>query len=35
MVLTILVEHGGEGSSVAVPIARDVWQWYADNRLNK
>jgi penicillin-binding protein 2 len=35
LALTIIVEHGGEGSSVAVPIARDVWQWYADNRLKK
>ena len=28
IVLTILVENGGEGSSVAVPIARDVLEWY-------
>lgn len=33
--LTILVESGGEGSSVAVPIARDVYQWWADNRWQK
>lgn len=26
--LTVLVENGGEGSSVAVPIARDVLEWY-------
>lgn len=29
--LTVLVENGGEGSSMAVPIAREVLEWY----LNK
>ncbi|MBU1037351.1 penicillin-binding protein 2 [Patescibacteria group bacterium] len=33
LVLTIIVENGGEGSEVAVSIARQVWQWYADNRV--
>ncbi|MCD6471347.1 penicillin-binding protein 2 [bacterium] len=28
IVLTILIENGGEGSSVAVPVARDVLNWY-------
>jgi penicillin-binding protein 2 len=28
IVLTILVENGGEGSSVAVPIFRDIIEWY-------
>ena len=28
IVLTILIENGGEGSSVAVPIAKDVLKWY-------
>jgi len=28
IVITILVEQGGEGSEVAVPIAREVMQWY-------
>ena len=28
LVITILVEEGGEGSSVAVPIAREYLQWY-------
>ncbi len=28
IVLTILIEGGGEGSSVAVPLARDVFMWY-------
>ncbi|MBI2454250.1 MAG: penicillin-binding protein 2 [Parcubacteria group bacterium] len=26
--LTVLVENGGEGSSMAVPIAREVLEWY-------
>lgn len=30
--LAILVEGGGEGSSVAVPIAREVFTWWADNQ---
>lgn len=33
VVLTVLIEHGGEGSSIAVPIAFDVIDWYAKNRL--
>ena len=28
IVLTILVENGGEGSSTAVPIAKEVLNWY-------
>ncbi len=28
IVLTILIEHGGEGSSVAVPVFRQVIDWY-------
>ena len=31
--LTILVESGGEGSSVAVPISKEVYQWWAENRM--
>ncbi|MBI2607728.1 MAG: penicillin-binding protein 2 [Candidatus Doudnabacteria bacterium] len=30
--LTILVEAGGEGGSAAVPVAREVYQWWAENR---
>ncbi|MFA6227844.1 MAG: penicillin-binding protein 2 [Patescibacteria group bacterium] len=26
--ITVLVEEGGEGSSVSVPIARDIMQWW-------
>ena len=33
VVISILIEHGGEGSSIAVPIAFDVIDWYAKNRL--
>jgi penicillin-binding protein 2 len=28
VVITILIEEGGEGSSIAVPIARDFLTWY-------
>ncbi|MDD4900719.1 MAG: penicillin-binding protein 2 [Patescibacteria group bacterium] len=28
IVITILIEQGGEGSSVAVPIAKEVLSWY-------
>ena len=28
IVITVLVEEGGEGSSVAVPIAKEVLEWY-------
>lgn len=28
IVLTILIENGGEGSAVAVPIAKEVLKWY-------
>lgn len=31
LVLTVLVEGGGEGSAVALPVARDVWTWVAVN----
>jgi penicillin-binding protein 2 len=33
--LTVLIEGGGEGSSVSVPIARDVYAWWAENRYGK
>lgn len=28
IVLVILVEHGGEGSQTAAPVAKEVYQWY-------
>lgn len=35
IVITILLEEGGEGSSVAVPIAKDVLAWYFGEYLTK
>lgn len=32
LVLTILIEEGGEGSRAAVPVAREVLNWWAKNR---
>lgn len=32
IVLTILIEGGGEGSTVAVPLARDILMWYINNK---
>ncbi len=32
IVLTILIENGGEGSVVAVPLARDIFNWWFENR---
>jgi len=33
-VITVLVEEGKEGSTVAVPIAREIMQWYFGGRDN-
>ena len=33
--LTVLVEGGGEGSSVAAPIAKEVYRWYFSEDKNK
>lgn len=30
--LTVLIESGGEGSTFAVPVAREVLEWWANNR---
>ncbi len=35
IVVTVLVEAGGEGHEAAVPIAKDALQWWADNRHGK
>ncbi len=35
LAITILVERAGEGSSVSVPVAKDVFAWWAANRWNK
>jgi len=32
LVLAILVERGGEGSVMAAPIAKEVLEWYIENR---
>jgi penicillin-binding protein 2 len=32
VVITVLVEEGGEGSAIAVPIAKEVLKWYFGNR---
>ncbi|MFH1866927.1 MAG: penicillin-binding protein 2 [Patescibacteria group bacterium] len=33
LVLVVLFENGGESSSLAVPVALEVFNWYATNRL--
>lgn len=33
--MTILVEGGGEGSSIAAPIAKEVYRWYFSQDKNK
>jgi penicillin-binding protein 2 len=36
IVVTVLIEAGGEGSSASAPVVRDVLDWWAKNRyLNK
>jgi len=32
IVLTILIENGGEGSTVAAPVAKEVLNWYFQNQ---
>ena len=32
IVVTVLVEEGGEGSTVALPVAADIIRWWAENR---
>ncbi|MFA6428374.1 MAG: penicillin-binding protein 2 [Candidatus Buchananbacteria bacterium] len=29
----VLIEEGGEGSSVAVPVAKEIFQWWYDHRI--
>ncbi|MBI4215671.1 MAG: penicillin-binding protein 2 [Parcubacteria group bacterium] len=33
IVVTVLVEEGGEGSETAVPIAEEIYYWYWKNRM--
>ena len=32
IVVTVLIEEGGEGSTVALPVAYDIINWWANNR---
>ncbi len=32
--ITVMVEHAGEGSTVAVPITNEIMKWYFSNRRN-
>ena len=32
IVLTILIENGGEGSTVALPVAKEILRWYFQNK---
>lgn len=34
IVVVVMIEFGGEGSQVAVPVARDIFNWYADQAAN-
>lgn len=33
--ITVMVEHAGEGSTVAMPITYEIMRWYFENRYNK
>ncbi len=35
IVITVLVEAGGEGSSASVPVVKDTLQWWAGHRYKK
>lgn len=35
IVVTILIEEGGEGSQVAVPVAKDFYTWWAKKEVDK
>ncbi|MDO8600397.1 MAG: penicillin-binding protein 2 [bacterium] len=35
IVLTVFVEKGGGGSVVALPVAKEILRWYAENRYQK
>jgi penicillin-binding protein 2 len=35
IVITVLVEAGGEGHAVAVPVVKQALEWWAENRGNK
>lgn len=33
LVVTVLLEQGGGGDTDAVPLARDIWQWWYEHRF--
>lgn len=33
LVITVLLEHAGEGDDAAVPFAEKIWQWWYENRF--
>lgn len=35
IVITVLVEAGGEGHAVSVPVVKEALKWWVENRLNK
>lgn len=35
IVVTVLVEDGGEGGRVAVPVAQEIFNWYYWNRIDR
>jgi penicillin-binding protein 2 len=35
IVITVLVEAGGEGNAVAEPVVKDALKWWAENRYKK
>ncbi|MEK7617860.1 MAG: penicillin-binding protein 2 [Patescibacteria group bacterium] len=35
IVISVLVEAGGEGSAVSVPVVKEVLRWWSENRYNK
>jgi len=35
IVITILIESGGEGSAAAVPVAKEVLTWYFNRETKK
>jgi len=34
IVVVVMVEYGGEGSQVAVPVAREIFSWYAEHQAD-
>lgn len=35
LVVTVLLEEGGEGEKDAIPIAKEIWRWWIEKRLQK